>query len=129
MKKKFYGVVGQIFLLMFIVALANSEPNEFIGSKIGSLAQITGNVVRMDIQDGCVKNVFSDNTLLKIIDNRIDYSGEYHLVAFRGEGNYYLLKLENGQMIDSYGKKFEMVEGDQICYDFRNLPTYVEVLR
>ena len=88
---------------------------------------VTGNVVQVDEYDGCVDNVFSDDSILSVIETRIDYSRYYNLVVVKDPGEYYLLYYHNKELVDSFGNEYVLRKGDKVCYDFDQLPDYFDV--
>jgi hypothetical protein len=110
-------------MAIFFLAFATPNPD----NKIKQWADITGNVVQIDAQEGCVTNVFEDDSILNIIKDRVDYSRYYNLVAIRGLGDYYVLYYHNGNLKDSNNNPFGFEKGDVVCYDLDEVPEWVEV--
>lgn len=124
MRKKFYAVLAQLVLLMMIFVFSLGTPR---GSILNEFVDITGNVVKVETTEGCVTNVFDDESIFKIIKDRIDYSVYYNLVVIKETGSYYLLYYHMGELKDSFEKPYYLEQGDLVCYDLKKVPRYVEV--
>jgi len=125
MKKRYRFIQFNLMLLMLVFIFALSSP--LPSSNVKDFFRITGDVTRVDELRGCVSNVFSDDTVLGIIEDRIDYSKYHNLVVIRDIGDYYLLYYHNGYLKDSYDRSFMLLKGDRVCYEFNDLPEYVDI--
>ena len=125
MKKRFYLSVFNLTLIMMIFVFALSTPKP--DSSLKKFASITGKAVNIDETPGCVTNYFSDDTVLDIIRDKIDYSRYYNLVVIKGIGNYYLLYYHSNDLHDSFGNSYYFEKGDLVCYDFDKLPNWVRI--
>ena len=125
MRKRYYFILFNLGLLMMIFTFGLGNPNP--DNKLNSLVEITGNVVKVDDVEGCAKNIYNDDTILRVIYDRIDFSRYYNLVVIKSPGEYYVLYYHNGKLFDSFKNAYKFEKGDLVCYDFQSLPDYVEV--
>ena len=104
-------VIGLV-MVMFGFALSGSP-----GLK--EFKSITGNVVKIEPSDGCVKNLFSGDKILDVMDEKISDK----IVVIKGVGDYYVLDAFG--MVN--GEKYTFVKGDLVCFDMNDLPKYVMI--